>query len=493
MFAACVLAAAAGMAWLTQQALRADERRRAAEAESELDQRVSLALWRMDTELAPILAAEVIRPSAEFRPTPGEPTDPPAYVLLQFECRPNGQCVSPQVATGKSKGSTKLAELSAAVKLPQLIATLPSTTLPTVAEAGSNFYAPNSQSVSIDPNGDNSLEFLEGNSANAKQQQDAQVQQPQATQPAVKGAKPNSAADFEQRNKRYQSVAQQSLLNFQPRGGPNNNAANMPANAPGIPVKSIAAPEQLGVSRPVWVGNRLLLARRVSSKSETVVQGSWLDWPQLKARLLAEATDLLSDADLVPVNGSAQTDPARMLAGLPVRLVVNEQVAAGTVGPTLRWALEIGWGAVLLAVIAAAFLLQGVITLSERRAAFVSSVTHELRTPLTTFRMYSEMLARGMVPDANQRQEYFSTLQRESERLTLLVENVLAYARLERGRRPQAQDRVTLADRCSNGWGRRLKQRAAQAGMQCVIELEQYWGTVEHDARSRSPEGAKAT
>ena len=46
-------------------------------------------------------------------------------------------------------------------------------------------------------------------------------------------AKPNSAADFEQRNKRYQSVAQQSLLNFQPRGGPNNNAANMPATCAG--------------------------------------------------------------------------------------------------------------------------------------------------------------------------------------------------------------------------------------------------------------------
>src|SRR6187401_3474036 len=101
-------------------------------------------------------------------------------------------------------------------------------------------------------------------------------------------------------------------------------------------------------------------------------------------------------------------------------------------------------GAVLLAVAVAAFLLQGVMTLSERRAAFVSSVTHELRTPLTTFRMYAEMLARGMVPDANRRQEYFTTLQREAERLTLLVENVLAYARLERGRKPQAQDRVTL-------------------------------------------------
>ena len=140
--------------------------------------------------------------------------------------------------------------------------------------------------------------------------------------------------------------------------------------------------------------------------------------------------------------------------------------------PTLRWALQIGWGAVLLAVVAAAFLLQGVMTLSERRAAFVSSVTHELRTPLTTFRMYAEMLAKGMVPDANRRQEYFNTLQREAERLTLLVENVLAYARLERGRQPQAQDRVTLAallDRV----GPRLKQRAAQAGMQCELQLDE--------------------
>jgi signal transduction histidine kinase len=115
-------------------------------------------------------------------------------------------------------------------------------------------------------------------------------------------------------------------------------------------------------------------------------------------------------------------------------------------------------------------LLHGVMTLSERRAAFVSSVTHELRTPLTTFRMYAEMLARGMVPDAARRQEYFETLQREAERLTLLVENVLAYARLERGRKPQAQDRVTIVS-LLNRVRSRLEQRAAQAGMECVVEL----------------------
>ena len=177
-----------------------------------------------------------------------------------------------------------------------------------------------------------------------------------------------------------------------------------------------------------------------------------------------------------------------MLAGLPVRLVVNESTVSVGIGPTLQWALWLGWGAVLLAVAAAAALLHGVMTLSERRAAFVSSVTHELRTPLTTFRMYAEMLARGMVPDAKRRQEYFETLQRESERLTLLVENVLAYARLERGRKPQGQDRVTLAgllDRI----GPRLTQRAAQAGMECIIDLPRPLGEGRGEGEAR---GTKA-
>jgi signal transduction histidine kinase len=228
--------------------------------------------------------------------------------------------------------------------------------------------------------------------------------------------------------------------------------------------------EQVGVSRPVWIGERLLLARRVANRGVTTIQGSWLDWVQLKSRLLGEASDLLPTADLTAVNGNGTEDPSRMLAGLPVRLVANEIAAPITIGPTLHCALWLGWGAVLLAAVASAALLHGVMTLSERRAAFVSSVTHELRTPLTTFRMYAEMLARGMVPDAERRQEYFETLQKESERLTLLVENVLAYARLERGRKPEGHDRVTVVSLLQRVRPR-LEQRATQAGMECVVEL----------------------
>src|SRR5436190_4711534 len=121
LFAVCVLGAFGGMAWLTRQALEADERRRIAEAEAELEQRVSLALWRMDTELAPIIAEEVIRPTSAYRPAGGR-VEPPPYVLLQFEARPDRAWSSPQVYAKGSKDSPRLAELSKAVDLPRLIA-----------------------------------------------------------------------------------------------------------------------------------------------------------------------------------------------------------------------------------------------------------------------------------------------------------------------------------------------------------------------------------
>src|SRR3954469_13399222 len=153
LFAACVLGAFAGMAWLTRQALEADARRRSAEAEAGLEQRVSLALWRMDTELAPIIAAEVIRPPAEYRPVPGAATDPPPYVLLQFEATPKGVWLSPQVVGKQAKDSARLAELSKAVNLQHLVAGLPSAPLPTVADANRGLIAANSPPANANSDG----------------------------------------------------------------------------------------------------------------------------------------------------------------------------------------------------------------------------------------------------------------------------------------------------------------------------------------------------
>ena len=467
-FVLCALGSAAAMAWLTRQAVDADRLRGVAEAEAELEQRVSLALWRMDTSLAPIIAEEVIRPPMAYRLTNHVRVQPPEYVLLQFEARPDGTWASPQVPLSQSREMPQLFELRRSVDFSQLLAKLPNTPLPMAPDGLANLAAANAAPSPDVSNAENPFQFFAGNTAKPP----AQVQQPAPQQTAGKGKLPfNKAADFKQRGERYQSAARQSLLNTQQQQravSPNAESAS-PSAGDGDSIESSAV--QVGVSRPVWVGERLLLARRVGMNGGTVVQGCWLDWAQIKDRLLREATDLLPQADLAPVNGDAEADPGRMLAGLPVRLVVGESAVASHVGPTLQWALWMGWGALLIAAVAAAALLHGVMTLSERRAAFVSSVTHELRTPLTTFRMYAEMLARGMVPDAERRQEYFETLQHEAERLTLLVENVLTYARLERGRKPQAIERIAVG-KLLERIGPRLCLRAEQAGMQCVVQVD---------------------
>ena len=61
-------------------------------------------------------------------------------------------------------------------------------------------------------------------------------------------------------------------------------------------------------------------------------------------------------------------------------------------------------------------------------------MTHELRTPLTTFRLYTEMLDEGMVASQDTQRSYLRTIRVEADRLGHLVENVLSFARLERGR-----------------------------------------------------------
>ena len=100
------------------------------------------------------------------------------------------------------------------------------------------------------------------------------------------------------------------------------------------------------------------------------------------------------------------------------------------VASPVRWSMLAAWAGVLLAALA----LESVMALSERRRVFVSAVTHELRTPLTTFRMYTDMIAEGMVPSEQKREECLARLRGEAERLSHLVENVLFYSRVETGR-----------------------------------------------------------
>lgn len=225
-----------------------------------------------------------------------------------------------------------------------------------------------------------------------------------------------------------------------------------------------------GVSQPLWLGGRLLLARRVQVGNQVRVQGCWLDWDRLQQILKAEVADLLPNVNLQPVTSAAEpVSLGRLMATLPVQLSVPMPNVQPAPFSPIRVSLLVAWGCLLAVMIAAAVTLQSVVALSERRASFVSAVTHELRTPLTTFRMYAEMLAGGMVPEGEQRQHYLETLRVEADRLAHLVDNVLQYARLERtnpARRRQAVSISELFDRQQT----RLADRARQAEMELVVD-----------------------
>jgi signal transduction histidine kinase len=67
------------------------------------------------------------------------------------------------------------------------------------------------------------------------------------------------------------------------------------------------------------------------------------------------------------------------------------------------------------------------------RSQFVSSVTHELKTPLTSIRMFAETLRLGRHSGPEAQEEYLDTVVHETERLSRLINNVLDFARIDRG------------------------------------------------------------
>jgi signal transduction histidine kinase len=73
------------------------------------------------------------------------------------------------------------------------------------------------------------------------------------------------------------------------------------------------------------------------------------------------------------------------------------------------------------------------LTLARQKTDFVSNVSHELKTPLTSIRMFSELLAEGRVADPAKQRSYLGIITAETARLTRLINNVLDFARLERG------------------------------------------------------------
>ena len=71
--------------------------------------------------------------------------------------------------------------------------------------------------------------------------------------------------------------------------------------------------------------------------------------------------------------------------------------------------------------------------LARMQSDFVSTVSHEFKSPLTAVRQIAEMLQSDKVPSEEKRHRYYDVLVEQSERLSLLIDRVLDFAKMDSG------------------------------------------------------------
>ena len=241
---------------------------------------------------------------------------------------------------------------------------------------------------------------------------------------------------------------------------------------PGPIVAPVAV--HIGPMRARWIADaagtqHLFLLRMVKLGARVVYQGVAVDWSKLRASLKSELGDIFPDAELHPI--AADTDAAheRTMTALPVRLDPGTDFAPDlNAWSPLRSGLVIAWAAAILAIAAVAFGGRAIMAMSERRIRFASAVTHELRTPLTAMQLHLDLLNSGLVRDDDKKAEFLATITSEAQRLNQLVENVLAFAKLEK-RSAQAQARWVPTESIRQTIAQTWTERLASEGFELVV------------------------
>ena len=469
-------------AWITQRTLESEHERLKAEAGALLGERVRLSLARMDSIGTDLLVIENLRPPMHFRPyfSPSDiftndfqdvekgvvlqpsplMSEVSEMIQLHFEVDSAGALHSPQVPVGNqreravSSGLDEAGMMQSESRL-KILETL----IPSRAELAGIFRneVDNEEAVAKLANS-----WLNENASQ------------------IAPAAPEKKGDY-QKNLDLREQTSRSMVykeKVESAAKKSEDAGNARSFAP----QGLRDPDGImSVSpfMPFWKGEELFFFREVRRLRSVSYQGFWVARKVLEETLMKQVPEDLGKVTLV--RQKAATPSGLSLVSLPWRLVPGGMPEVPEVGLTpLRKTLIAGWLAAFFALVALFLLLRGVMNLSARRAAFVSSVTHELRTPLTTFRLYSEMLAEGMVKDEEKKQDYLRTMYSESERLNHLVENVLSYARIERG---NARSKVEKMEVCDLIERMRpvLQRRVDQENAALSIELDDDLGGIETD------------
>lgn len=86
---------------------------------------------------------------------------------------------------------------------------------------------------------------------------------------------------------------------------------------------------------------------------------------------------------------------------------------------------------------------QEAVASQDRMRQFVTDASHELRTPLTSIRGYSELYRQGVPQTDEEKRTLVGRIESEAQRMTVLVEDLLLLARLDRAR-PFEREQVDI-------------------------------------------------
>ena len=145
-------------------------------------------------------------------------------------------------------------------------------------------------------------------------------------------------------------------------------------------------------------------------------------------------------------SSSEPQSPVSLNRRRTVRLPVTLSVILMTLNLALMvcWILLLAqiqsWSALTVGTVVFALILVGLIVylfvtvkevrLNQRQANFVDSVTHELKTPIAALRLYLETLQLREL-DAEQRADFYQTMENELQRLDHLINQLLEVGRLD--------------------------------------------------------------
>jgi signal transduction histidine kinase len=110
------------------------------------------------------------------------------------------------------------------------------------------------------------------------------------------------------------------------------------------------------------------------------------------------------------------------------------------------WSAALGIGLFTLLGAALAYGYRRQVRLARLQTDTVAAISHELRTPLASMRLLVDGLLRDRELDSTKTREYLQLMSAENSRLSRVVDNVLAFSRLERGRQTLAFSETRPAD-----------------------------------------------